>query len=55
MTKKQWAFITIKVTPETKERLEKIKIIPDERMNSLILRLINFYEEKHQKESQRKL
>lgn len=44
MTKKEWAFITIKVTPETKKRLEKIKLIPDERMNSLILRLIDHYE-----------
>jgi len=41
---------SLKVTKETKERLEKLKVIPDERINSLILRLIEFYEEKQEKQ-----
>jgi hypothetical protein len=43
LTKKQWAYITIKVTPETKTELEKLKILPEEHMNTLILRLIDHY------------
>ncbi len=42
--KKPYAIITIKVTEETKQRLENLKIIPDERMNNLIMRLIEHYE-----------
>jgi len=42
----KYANITIKVTETTKERLEKIKIIPEEKMNNVIIRLLDCYKEK---------
>lgn len=44
IAKRIYSNITVKVTDETKERLEKIKIIPEETMNGVIKRLLDFYE-----------
>lgn len=41
MCVQHYASITVKVTDETKDRLEKMKIIPEETMNNVLKRLLD--------------
>ena len=45
---KNYAIITVKVSEDVKEDLEKLKIIPEETMNNLIRRLIDHYKKTKQ-------